>query len=105
MTDAAEADEIPTVPVKLPEDMGLAVLRALKLDTLKPGMGVSVSWTRTTTDRFRVIVSFLAEKTSKDIGDKVMRMEDLVLDLHVFSAENLAAVVVRQQAAGAGMQL
>jgi hypothetical protein len=102
MTDA---DEIPTVPVKLPEDAGLAVLRALKLDTLKPGMGVSVSYTRTTTDRFRVIVSFLAEKTSKEIGDRVMRLEDLVLDLHVFSAENLAAVVVRQQAAGAGTQL
>ena len=101
----SEHDDIPTVPVNLPEDVGLAVLRALKLHTLKPGMGVSLSYTRTSTDRFRVVVSFQADKQTKELADRVMRLEDLVLDLHVFSAENLAAVVARQQAAGAGMQL
>ena len=94
-----------TVPVAVHEDRGLIALRQLDLTKIPDGVEIGVRMLKTTTGRWRVRLDVRNEKTSQDIGDRVMTFDDLVLDLHVFAGENLATAVLRQQASGAGKQL
>ena len=87
------------------DDRGIAQLRKLDLSKIPEGVELHVSILKTTTKRYRVRASVGTEKARQEIGDRVMVLDDVVDDLYVLAAENMAKLVLRGQAAGAGKHL
>ena len=102
MTDSAEPT---TVALVVEENRGLPALRLLDLTKIPEGAEVGIRILKTTPGRWRLRLDIGNDKVRQDLGDKVMTFDDLVVDLHVFSGENMATAVLRQQASGAGKKL
>ena len=100
-----EPVEPTTVKLEVDDDRGLVALRRLDLLKVPDGAEIAVRLLKTSTGRWRVRVEFGKDKASHSLGDRVMPIDDLLVDLHVFAGENMAAAVLRQQAAGAGKRL
>lgn len=103
--EQTEPVEPTTVKLEVDDDRGLVALRRLDLLKVPEGTEVALRILRTSTGRWRVRVEIGRDKAVEALGDRVMPLDDVLVDLHVFASENMAAAVLRQQAAGAGRRL
>lgn len=103
--EASGVTEPTMVKLEVPEERGLPILRQLDLTKIPESAEVRVRILKTSTGRWRLRLSIGNDKADQELGDRVMLLDDLLVDLHVFASENMAAAVLRQQAAGAGKQL
>jgi hypothetical protein len=94
-----------TPPLHIDDERGLLALRRIDLTRVPGGVELTVRMLKTSTGKWRLRVHIGNDKAKHELGDKVMSFDDLVVDMHVFSSENMAHAVLRQQDSGAGKRL